>query len=219
MTSTRISVEEILRCAKEGRGIPQSKSLIGVVVKVLPDRSQTRLVAYVRDESGTVPVVYEACSGTGGRRNDLARVGQAIKCTELSARERQTRSTLVHTTELVANRVSTFSTATSDKLFQRGLEDATRRTRLFDTLLMKEGEVMFCNLVGVAVKVYTRKEITTKTGRTVQKQSILLSDGEQAILCTFWGNDTQVIDDICEKRTGLLFIPYRSSQSLGVNTS
>lgn len=210
MASTRISVEEILRCTREGRAVPQSKSLIGIVAKVLPDWSQTRFVVYVKDESGTVPVVYEAYPGLESRRNDVVSVGQAIKCTGLSARERQRRPTLVHTTELVAGRVSAFSTTTSDRLFQRGLEDATRRARLFDTFDGQDGQVVFCNLVGVVVKVYSRKDVTTKTGRTVQKQSILLSDGDQAMMCTFWGNDIQVVENICEKETSLLSPPPSS---------
>lgn len=204
MGSTRTTIEEILTRAREGLAITPAQSLVGIVAKVLPDWSQTRFVVYVKDESGTVPVVYETHNGRDSRQNDVVRVGQAIKCTELSARERQRRPTLVHTTELVACRVSAFSTTTSDKLFQRGLEDATRRARTFDTFDGRDGQVTFCNLVGVAVKVYSRKDVTTKTGRTVQKQSILLSDGDQAMVCTFWDNDIQVVESICEKKTGLL---------------
>ena len=205
MASTRTSIEEIIRCAREGIAIPQSQSLIGIVAKVIPDWSQTRFVVYVKDEIGTVPVVYETHNEAEGRRNDVVRVGQAVKCTQLSARERQRRPTLVHTTELVAGRVSAFSTTTSDKLFQRGLEDAARRARAFDTFDGRDGKVTFCNLVGVAVKVYSRRDVTTKTGRGVQKQSILLSDGDQAMVCTFWGNDIQLVESICEKKTGLCF--------------
>ena len=204
MACERISIKEALLCASAGLPIPSGRSIVGVVAKVVASEHTTaRAVVYVKDDSGTVPVEYD--TGPTG----AVRVGQAIKCGKLCPRERAKRATVKYPLELVALSVVASTTPTAATMHQKTVEDVARSVRSFGALgNTPEGQVAFENLLGLVVKVFARRTVTTKASRVVPKQSVLLTDGDNTVICTFWGSNTDITDSFVEKSTSLLCLPH-----------